>query len=520
MIPVPDAVLRRLELEQAVHDEAQSWQSLIPIAPGWDQVDTNAAAFANWLNAQLRVGLAAVRNVVLSAQKSPHGIRPIPVWGFAERVAYRALVDFILRNEEPLDRSIEAYQRFTSSPLIYARHIEPVIGNRRPLTVASSIIQYVVKADVTAFYEYIDHEILRRELLVRTGDNDAISCLISLLAEVQGRTYGIPQLLDPSDRLSEVYIDIAERSVLRRGWATWRFNDDFRIATRSFADSKAAIEDLAAAVRDIGLTLSDNKTTTPRYKTYVFENFGLDINDEVPEEMQRMLTGDLEGDYIEGVGPINPNQALERLEQADTPEDFNREAGQNRINLGNVRGDEYRILRRSLGQLIRLGNPDALPHVIKLIIYVPALTPWALRYISKAGTQQLGQAATVLDEIVSKVSLSDWQRIWVVRAIDDLRLLEPSSPADQTLRAEWISNLRHARHSPAVVAEAALALSAAGLIQFGDLDYALRGEPTALNPWYIDSIRRLHERGMVTPKEYRAVRSEGGLFTVMLPQES
>jgi hypothetical protein len=43
MIPIKDSVLTRLRLEEAVHNEAQSWQSLIPAAPGWDQVDTKAA---------------------------------------------------------------------------------------------------------------------------------------------------------------------------------------------------------------------------------------------------------------------------------------------------------------------------------------------------------------------------------------------------------------------------------------------------------------------------------------------
>jgi hypothetical protein len=520
MIPIRDAVLTRLRLEEAVHDEAKSWQSLIPSAPGWDQLDTNAAAFANWLKGQLSVGLPLARNVVLSAQKPSKGIRPIPIWGFAERVTYRALVDFILRNETPLDRSVEAYQGFASAPLSYAMRIEPKTGTQIRLSVASSIIQYVVKTDVTAFYDYIDHEILARELLVRTGDNEAISCLISLLSEIQGRTYGIPQLLDPSDRLSEIYIDIAERSVLRRGWPTWRFNDDFRIATRSFSDALAAIEDIAEAMRDIGLTLSDSKTTTPRYNTYVFEAIGLSVDDEVPDEMQRILTGDAEGDYIEGVGLVSPEQSLELIERTYISEDSMDKIGQNGIDLRSLSSYEFRQLRRSLGQLIRTGTPGALPHAVKLISYVHALTPWIIRYVSKAGAQQIDQAAAVLDEIVGKTSLNDWQRIWIARAVDELGLLESGSPGDQPLRVTWMSNLRHARHSPTVAAEAALALSAAGLIAFDDLEYALRDQPIALNPWYISAISRLHQQGMVTNEEYMAVHREGGLFAIMLPRLS
>ena len=109
MLPVPTDVLKRLRLEQAITNEAQSWQALMPSQPGWDQAAAEAPVLApRWLNGQLLSGLATVRGVVVSARKVPHGVRPVPVWGLAERVTYRALVEFILRNEPQLDRSPEA----------------------------------------------------------------------------------------------------------------------------------------------------------------------------------------------------------------------------------------------------------------------------------------------------------------------------------------------------------------------------------------------------------------------------
>lgn len=520
MLPVPSTVLKRLQLEQAIQDEAQSWQSLIPSAPGWDQATVNGPALARWLNGQLLSGLPTVRHVIISARKVPHGVRPVPIWGFVERITYRALVDFILRNEAPLDRSAEAYLQFVSAPVNYARHIEPRSEGQRFETIGSSVIHYVVKTDITAFYEYIDHGILSRELLTRTGDNDAIDCLMSLLADVQGRAFGIPQLLDSSDRLSELYIDIAERDILRRGWPTWRFNDDFRIASRDFGDALAAIEDLAAAAREIGLTLSDGKTTTPRYGTYLFENFGLTVDDQAPDELRRIQAEDAVGDYTEGIGETDPTWAIERIAQAYTPDMPPDQRNGNGIDLGNVRGDDFRLLRRGLGRLIRAGISDALAYVLKLVAYVPALTPWAIRYVIAAGSQQPDQAVTVLDDVVARISLSDWQRLWVVRALDELGALRPDAPGNPSIRVDWVTSLRHGRHSPAVAAEAALALAAAGSIQFEDLEYALRDQPGALIPWYLGGIRRLSEAGIVTGKQYAAVRGEGGLFAALLPEQS
>ena len=520
MLPVPANILKRLRLEDAIHAEAKSWQSLMPVAPGWDLVEGDAQTIANWLNGQLRAGLPTVRNVVVSARKVAHGIRPIPIWGFAERITYRALVDFILRNETPLDRSAETYLKFIGAPIRYAQSLLPPTSPLQFATIGGSEIKYVVKADITAFYDYIDHGILSRELLTRTGDNDAINCLMSLLAEVQGRAFGIPQLLDSSDRLSEIYIDIAERDILRRGWPAWRFNDDFRIATRNFSAALSAIEDLAAAAREIGLTLSDGKTTTPRYITYAFENFGLGVDDEAPEELQRLQAEDAIGDYTEGIGETDPSWAVEVIARIYTPDTPADERSKNGIDLGSVRGEEFRLLRRCLGRLIRAGVPDSLPHVLKLVAYVPALTPWVVRYVVKAGSQQLGQAVLVLDHIMTNITLSDWQRLWVVHAIDELEVLKPDAPGNSSARIEWVARLRHGRHSPVVASEAAFALASVGSISYDELEYALRDQPGALIPWYLGGIRRLYERGDATAKEFMAIRGEGGLFAALLPGSS
>ncbi len=408
MIPVPSAVLRRLDLQGAIQAEAQSWQSLLPPAPGWDHAVEHVTALARWMSGQLATGMSTTNAVNVSVRKVPYGIRPVPIWGYAERIAYRALVDFILRNEPPLDRSAEAYLKFLGSPVTYAQEIEPRT-RRRFRTLFSSVIHYVVKADITAFYEYVDHGILARELLTRTGDSDAIDCLISLLAAVQGRSFGLPQLFDSSDRLSEVYIDIVERDLLRRGWPAWRFNDDFRIAARDFGNALDAIEDLSDAARQAGLTLSDSKTTTPRYDKYLLDNFGLTVENEAPDELRRLQPEEAVGDYTEGVGETDPAWAVDVISSTQVPGGQTDAEHVEGINLANVHGDEFRKLRRALGRLIRAETADALPHVLKLAAYVPSLTPWTIRYVVAAGQQQREPAIEVMDEIVRAISLSDWR---------------------------------------------------------------------------------------------------------------
>lgn len=523
MLPVPGAVLKRLNLEQAVLDEARNRQSLMPPAPGWEQAAEGVTELTRWLRGQLQSGLPTARNVVVSARKFPYGVRPIPVWGFAERIAYRALVDFILRNQSALDRSAEAYLQFVSAPVTYARDIEPKPSGLSPkkvlITFGSSVIHHVVQTDMTAFYEYVDHGILSRELLIKTGDNEAVDCLMNLLAEVQGRTFGLPQLLDSSDRLSDVYIDIVERDMLRRGWPTWRFNDDFRIATRSFGQALAAIEDLAAAAREVGLTLNDAKTITPRYGTYLMDNFGLGVDQEAPEELRRMEPEDAVGDYTEGVGETDPTWAFELIAAANAPDAPPEARVEGGIDIGAVRGGEMRRFRRALGRVTRAGTGEALQHMVKLVIYVPALTPWIVRYVIAAGQTQLDQAVQVLDEIIARVSLSDWQRVWVVYAFDQLGALTSDAPGDTEDRKSKVADFIQGHHTPIVAAQSALGLATVGAIEFDALEYALRYQPSALISWYLAAISRLRALDKVTRSQYAALRGEGGLFATLLPRQ-
>jgi len=519
MLPVPADVLKRLRLGQALEHEAGSWQSLLPPAPGWDGIMANSSEFVQWMTGQLRAGMPTAPQLVVTARKPQHGVRPVPVWGFAERVAYRALVDFLLRNEPPPDRSPEAYLDFIGGPVQYARDSEPSPEGFQGFSgvqVGSSLIHYVVKADITAFYDYVDQGILSRELLARTGDYAAIECLISLLADMQGRVYGLPQLLDPSDRLADVYIDIVERDVLRRGWPTWRFNDDFRIAARDFGDALAAIEDLAVAARDVGLTLSDVKTTTPRFTTHARENFDLQVDDELPAELRRHDPEDFVGDYTEGVGEGDPVWASEIIAKSYPPDAPTEQRSEEGINLGKVRVGDLRHLRRALGRLIRAGIAEALPHVTKLVIYAPSLTPWAMRYVGAAGLHDPGEAAGVLGALVDNVSLSDWQRMWIARTIDELGLLQSDAPGNPSELRAWLTNLMHGRHNPIVAAEATMALAGIHGVDFADVEYRLRNEPAALATWYLTAINRLRTQGDVTEQQYTAVRGEAGLYAAVL----
>jgi len=522
--PLSNELCKRLRLKEAAEAEAAAEQNLVPATPLLERVGADSSNFGVWLQGQMRDGLSTTKQVVVAARKAQHGVRPVPVWGLPERVIYRALVDFILRNDPPLDRGPDAYLHFVEAPVVHARELDQKKASESGaqkgvfqfLTVGSSSTKYVVQSDITAFYEYVDHGVLARELLTKTGDHEAIQALTALLGECQGHDYGLPQLLYASDRLSEVYADIVERNLLRKGWAVWRFNDDFRVAVSNYADALACLEDLAAAAREVGLTLNEVKTTTPRFTTYSMDHFGLSVDAELPEELRLDDPVDVVADYTEGAGEPDPAWAFEVLSKAWSPETPPDERAEDGLQLSTLNGDGVRQLRRALGRAIRATTPDVLDDLVKFFAYAPSLTPWLCRYAVASGASQLERAATVLDQVLSRVSLGDWQRLWVLTAVDDLSLLGDAAPGDVSSRASAVNQLLHGRHSALVASQALLTLAAGGYSTLEDVEHGLRERPDATKPWHLAALVRLHARGLVTPQQYSAYRDEGGLERTLL----
>ncbi len=86
----------------------------------------------------------------MTVRKTRHGVRPVAELFLRDQLLYRALV---LAWDDQLPtpaRSNAAYEAFEQGPLAYPWNA------------------YIVSSDISAFYQYIDYELLARELLART----------------------------------------------------------------------------------------------------------------------------------------------------------------------------------------------------------------------------------------------------------------------------------------------------------------------------------------------------------------
>lgn len=506
MEPISSVALKRLDLKSAVVAEARTERNLLPSEPSWGRIDSSAVRLADYLSNLLKSGFQPSPEVELLVRKPLHGSRPVPYWGILERVAYRALVSAMLKTEPDLDRSVGAYLSFVAAPVLYARAHPTDKVTRRPSLAKTTIfidstVQYVVQSDLTAFYQFIDHAILAEALLLRGADFELIQALVALLEEVQGRKYGLPQLIDSSDRLSDIYADIIERELLRGGLAVWRFNDDFRIACESYGHAINAIESLDASARRVGLVVAEHKTVTIGIGKYLIDNLGQsavqDVGTISPDDLESLV-----GDYSDEFGEADTDAALAvicsaRVMQSEVTDGSERavvgssdhsvhgeteesvSAGEAPwINLRRLRNDEIRLLRRALNGLAASIDSRAVSDVVRLAAYVPALMPNLMRYLKRVGQTAPAEVAEAIDNLIRNLSLNAWQRVWLVDLIRDLQL--PLDAERGSTRIGWLSDQRAQSASPPLRAYATFALASAGVIRMQDVIDEADQSPSAL----------------------------------------
>lgn len=500
----------RLDLQSSLIEECSSTRNQIPPEPWRAVLAAKPNESVAWIRSRLDAGAIASPQVVINARKASHGTRPVPIVGVEDRVVYRSLSKLILDALGLPDRSAAAYRDFIRGPIDHERSAQRSL-NPAALTfnvLAGTETRYVVEADVAAFYQYVDHELLRHELEMHTGEIEAIELLIELLGEVEGRSFGLPQLLDASDWLSDIYIQVVERDLIRRGLLVWRYNDDFRISCPSYADALNALERLSEAARSVGLTLSDHKTFTPTFRTYFFRTTGREPSETLaalnPSDVDVIVT-----DYPDLDDDARASEAEATLARLELPS-----ADERALSPAKFATEGLRDVRRAIAGLTALKRPSAIDKVRDLWRFAPSLVPAICEYlIAVFDAQTSTQVVAVTDALIETTAVGEWQALWLVHVIRRLDLLSSTSP-----RIEWVKDQRERGRGTTLGAEAALALADAGFGDFDDCETALRVEPDVLAPWHVLAMAATVQRAgnAEITNRARAVANSHPLHAILL----
>lgn len=402
MISLSTSLVGELGFDAAIAEEA-AWQpDLVPYDVACIYASQHPDKFSELIQELALAPLDVGRAEILSASKWRYGRRPVAILPIQERIIYRAMVNLLKEELQPVIRGREAYRAFENAPL-------------------DDGAQYIVVTDIANFYSSIPLELLSRELVDRCGRWEPIQWLSRFWALLSGSGHGIPQGSGPSHCIGDTYADELHRRLLRRGLHAWRYADDFRIAAPSRTVAIEYLDVLDEEANKLGIFINERKTSIPKAEQYKSLR-SLDPDDVSEQELQGDIVDLLNADPYEAHADTNSDKLDDLIASAKRFIDM-WSGGELPTGENSPVAMQLQIstaLRKSLTILGIVFDAHAVPHSGKILDSDPQLTPSVATYLaSLSGMEPFIDVGVKgqLKAVISSMPLTKWQQYWLMYAV-------------------------------------------------------------------------------------------------------
>lgn len=377
--------------------------------------------------------------------KATYGTRPITILPVSVRVIYEALVT-LLEPSLPEDSRAKPHTEHRNFGA----------------TGQVDDSQRFVDIDIAACYEYIDHELLCEELILQGADPSQAWGLRSVLGSIFPGGIGLPQATYASHRLADAYLARLQRAILRSGRRVHRYADDFRIVCGDWADAHAAIELAAEEARQIGLTLSDGKTTIRSAdQILAHEQVALDLFEEHKSKASDSLR---QVEFVQ-VGYDDFDIAFVDADEVAVEE----EALRNIVKIWASHDREKdtvhpRLATRALVVLAQAPNRLEDELLLEIIERAPLHLPSIARYIEGRRAEEQENWST-LSELIQSERFGTWSKLWMLAMS---RELTPTGSNQEEAFLQWCERRLSEPHET-IRAEAAWVLGLHNRLRVDDI---------------------------------------------------
>jgi hypothetical protein len=365
--------------------------------------------------------------------------RPAALLTLSDRVLYDAIVATLRPRIETglLGAEITIWPRGHAADKAWDRF------ERCPLDVG---LDFVARADITGFYESIDHERLRDVLIDLTGRRHEVNALIEFLSRVMQSTKGVPQGLDASDPLATAFLSSVDAHMARSGVTYFRHGDDIRICSSSRAEARSSLFEFERSLREVGLLVNSTKSiimTLEDYKALL--QIGIEIEEGTRTALSREIVSQVDeydedeitrliddsGDEELGWAffyhmAISFEQLIEALQDTVKPEDaaialkLLVDALDSPIGTDDgISKEEFHY--QAAQALVRLAagkSPLALPHLKALLSRSPEKTSLAANYLMALDADHADEICRCVFEVIeSDRFFTAWETTWLLRVL-------------------------------------------------------------------------------------------------------
>jgi len=255
-----------------------------------------------------------VRRVYIPKASNPKQMRPLGIPTVTDRVCQQAVYQVLCPIFDPhfSARSYGFRPGRNAHRAIAAAFLDAEEGYHS-----------VVDADISSFFDQLDHEVVMSQVCTRVADGRVLRLIEAFLKAgvsedgiISVPTKGSPQGGVISPLLANIVLDVFDKAIEAKGWRHVRYADDFVILTRSPEEAAQALAYAKEVLGNLKLSLHEEKTRLTdfckgfEFLGFHFRSFRLGIRAKSLERFKdrvRFVTRRNQGRNVEAVlADLNP----------------------------------------------------------------------------------------------------------------------------------------------------------------------------------------------------------------------
>jgi len=409
--------------------KSDTYNDIIPDILKYKDVEYDKKTTIKNIKRKLDEGYEPSELLMIDMPKKGYTLRPGSNMVPEDRIVYQAIIDYISKRvEEPPADCVFSFRlnkdTHSNSLFKYWRHLW-LEWRRKMREVYEDGYRYLLRTDIAAYFEHINHSILRSNIFNgQVEDQHVLDLLEGILkkwAVSEAPNIGIPQGCDASSFIGNLYLINLDKIMKRELFKYFRYSDGIYILAQDEKELRMAIKVLIHELRNLHLNLQDAKTEIlTDYKT-VKKEIGSGKDDK---------TKDFDYEF---------QRKLESEELEESKEEILKEYKKITGN-GKARKIDISNFTWCINKFRKLRCDKAVNFTLKRLAEMPFLADTFFKYLKIFANRKCVKKG-IVQFLTSSDNIYEWQEMWLLFTLSKADRLDDSQL--QVVREIIGNNYKH-----------------------------------------------------------------------------